>query len=323
MYSNIKQNHRFFGVASILGASILLQLTTVANVVAQSTGGAVVNAHTAASRLTEAQSWGYQLQGVVPAKIAGSPYDVAVIDYSRDGTAAEAFSPADVTTMQQRPDGKRRIVLAYLSIGEAESYRFYWQAAWAKQPPAWLGAENPDWEGNYAVHYWDPAWQKLIFGGPSSYLDSIIAAGFDGVYLDRIDAFDVDQAGTTRATRMADMARFVHDLAAYARARVPQFLVVGQNGEELLDDATYSAAIDGMAKEDLFFGVDGDGVANALGDQRASLTPIQAFQRSGKPVFLVEYLTKPDQIAFARHQAGAMGAPLFIGGRELDDVQSR
>ena len=51
-------------------------------------------------------------------------------------------------------------------------------------------AENPEWEGNYKVKYWMDDWQAIIFGSSSSYLDKILAAGFDGVYLDIIEAFE-------------------------------------------------------------------------------------------------------------------------------------
>ena len=55
----------------------------------------------------------------------------------------------------------------------------------------WLvDAENPDWAGNYKVRYWEQGWQDLILSGPESYLNRITAAGFDGVYLDLIDAFE-------------------------------------------------------------------------------------------------------------------------------------
>ena len=72
--------------------------------------------------------------------------------------------------MQRKPDGGARIVLAYLSIGEAEDYRSYWQRDWSVSPPAWLGAENPDWPGNYAVNYWDEAGRRSSWAprGPIS-----------------------------------------------------------------------------------------------------------------------------------------------------------
>ena len=81
-------------------------------------------------------------------------------------------------------------MIAYLSIGEAEDYRYYWQPEWKENPPAWLLDENPNWPGNHKVYYWDPEWQAIIYGNHSSYLAKILAAGFDGVYLDLIDAYE-------------------------------------------------------------------------------------------------------------------------------------
>ena len=85
----------------------------------------------------------------------------------------------------------------------------------------------------------------------------------------------------------------------------------------------YAAAVDGVGKEDLFFGLDGDGALNSKGELRASLTPLQRFLASGKPVFLIEYLETPEAKALAHKNAEALGVPLFIGSRELDDVRSR
>ena len=132
--------------------------------------------------LATAKSWAYQLRGIDPDAIARSPYDVVVVDFA---DREQPFTTAEVERMRSRPDGSRRIVLAYLSIGEAERYRAYWQADWHAKPPAWLGPENPEWKGNFPVRFWDPAWQNIILGNTDAYLDRIMAAGFDGTYLDR------------------------------------------------------------------------------------------------------------------------------------------
>ena len=57
-------------------------------------------------------------------------------------------------------------------------------------------SENPAWRGNYKVRYWDAGWRAILFGSPGSYLDQIISRGFDGVYLDIIDAFEYFEAGS-------------------------------------------------------------------------------------------------------------------------------
>ncbi len=276
-----------------------------------------------AGELSRVKSWTYQLQGIDVAVLAQSNADMLVIDYSRDGREANAFSAADVARLRMHADGGRRIVLAYLSIGEAEDYRFYWQSKWRRNPPSWLGAANRDWPGNYAVRYWAPRWHAIIFGSPESYLDRIMRAGFDGVYLDRVDAFQMPAHGTTEPERAGAMAGFVNTLAAYARAHHPGFIIVAQNGEELLANPRFATAIDGFAKEDLLFGVTGDDRRNATSTIRASLTAISQFRKSGKPVFLAEYLSDPAVIATARADAAVLDMPLFIGSRELTNAQSR
>ncbi|SFM92565.1 endo alpha-1,4 polygalactosaminidase [Methanolobus profundi] len=96
----------------------------------------------------------------------------------------------DISSLKVRSNGGSRLVIAYMSIGESESYRYYWDDSWRIGSPEWLDAENPDWEGNYKVRYWDEEWQSLIYGNEDAYLDMIMDAGFDGVYLDIIDAFE-------------------------------------------------------------------------------------------------------------------------------------
>jgi cysteinyl-tRNA synthetase len=131
----------------------------------------------------------YQSYGTADAfvtALANTYYDLAIIDYSFDGTDAGQFTAQQVTQMKSKPDGKRRKVIAYLSIGEAEDYRYYWQSSWEEGDPSFIYEKNPDWPGNYKVKYWDPQWQAIIFG----YVKKIVAAGFDGVYLDVIDAYE-------------------------------------------------------------------------------------------------------------------------------------
>jgi cysteinyl-tRNA synthetase len=129
---------------------------------------------------------GYGSKEAFLSAVAGTDYDLIVIDALFDG---EFLSPQDIGRLRHKSAGARRLVLAYMSIGEAEDYRPYWRREWNKHPPSWIESENPDWKGNFRVRYWDPAWGAILFGSPSSYLDRILAAGFDGVYLDTVDTF--------------------------------------------------------------------------------------------------------------------------------------
>ncbi len=118
--------------------------------------------------------------------ITSTNYDLLVMDlYFND----EAFTKEEVDRLRQKANGGSRPVLCYMSIGEAEDYRSYWQSEWNENPPGWLLEENPNWAGNYRVRYWNEEWQALIIGSAGSYLGSILEAGFDGIYLDLVDAF--------------------------------------------------------------------------------------------------------------------------------------
>ena len=176
-------------------------------------------------RLNEVRSWAFQLQNVDPWEIRQSPYDAGGDRLRlRPGATAPHFRARSSISCGPSRTASKRLILAYLSIGEAESYRYYWQDSWRKQRPEWLEPENPDWPGNYPVQYWHPEWQAILFGSPNAYLDRILDAGFDGVYLDGVDKFE--QWKRRRPTAAADMVDLVAAIAAHARALRKDFLVV-------------------------------------------------------------------------------------------------
>ena len=102
------------------------------------------------------------------------------------------------------PETAKRVV-AYISLGEAENYRWYWKGRWnkAKNRPAWIGPVNPDWDGNFKVEYWDPVWQQIAKWN----IDKMIDAGYDGVFFDVVDAYEFWQP--TRPSAGTDMANCV------------------------------------------------------------------------------------------------------------------
>lgn len=114
-------------------------------------------------------------------------YDLIIIDMYYQG---EALSAGEVASLKVKKNGAARLVFSYMSVGEAEDYRGYWQKSWSKSPPAWVAEQNPDWPGNFKVKYWAVDWKGILFGSPGAYLDMILDKGFDGAFLDVIDAFE-------------------------------------------------------------------------------------------------------------------------------------
>jgi cysteinyl-tRNA synthetase, unknown class len=273
------------------------------------------------------RSWGYQLQGPDPDVLAGVPYDAIVIDYSRDGRDETALTAAEVARLKVKPDGTARVVLAYMSIGEAESYRFYWKRRWGDlwfipnfiTSPAWRGKLNGEWGGNYAVRYWEPEWQAIITGD-GGYLDRILKAGFDGVWLDKVDS-SLEDVAAGRATAKADMIAFIKSIGEKGRRARPGFRVFPQNGEALLSDPGYRAIIDGFGKEGLLYGEDGADKPNApaLIAEKAAL--LRLLVAAGKPVLAVEYLDKPAEIDAARARIAGYGFVPHFGDRLLGTMR--
>ncbi len=269
------------------------------------------------------KNWGYQLQNLDIARAAASPFDLLVIDYTKDGSEETRLTGAEIERMKRKPDGSRRIVLAYVSIGEAESYRPYWDPSWKKNKPHWLLRENPDWEENYSVCFWDPGWQQLMCGSPDAYLDRIQAQGFDGFYLDKCDVFEDLEAhekkiAVTRTDMPRDMIAFVKSIASHTKARDPGFLIVMQNAESLLEHEDLLAAIDGVAKEELVYGIDVVEKKNAADEIEYAKACLDRAKRAGKAVFVVEYLNGREKIAAAAELTQGWGYVLYIAPKDRD-----
>jgi endo-alpha-1,4-polygalactosaminidase (GH114 family) len=71
----------------------------------------------------------YQLQRIDLRAIGETKFDLVIIDYSRDGSDARRFTASQISALKDSPGGPKR-VLAYMSIGEAEDYRWYWRRSW-------------------------------------------------------------------------------------------------------------------------------------------------------------------------------------------------
>jgi cysteinyl-tRNA synthetase len=263
------------------------------------------------------------------AALAASGRDVVVIDYSYTGDAADKWSPADVAAIRAGKPGRK--VVAYMSIGEAEDYRFYWQNKWDANhdgkpdpgAPAWLDAANPDWPGNYKVRYWQAAWQTIIFG----YLDQVLAQGFDGVYLDIVDGFEYYEYNPatkqwiynrinpeTKQTFRRDMADFVLRLAARARRVRPGFLVIPQNGSQLLRFPDFTAGVSAIGIEDLF--TDGNAKQTAS-HYKPILSDLSFIKSAGKTVLLIEYGTTATARQTSIAGAQTNGLILLLTDRNL------
>ena len=169
--------------------------------------------------------------------LRNSPYDVIYIDsFYNHRALPDSQTPltrAEVESLKHKPDGSRRQVIAYLSVGSAEQNRWYAQDDWTWVDPANPNSERsmksgkiingvysppenaPAWlalgyGGNYAeeaiVQWWHRAWRDIIINGKgpisnvatgdnTSSIDRIVAQGFDGAYLDNVGTYSRTSGG--------------------------------------------------------------------------------------------------------------------------------
>ena len=277
------------------------------------------------AQISNVNTWAYQLQNIdISAVAANNTFDLIVMDYSQDGTDIQKFTSAQI--QQIKDSGK--LAICYISIGEAEDYRYYWQSSWNTTPPAWLGAENPDWAGNYKVKYWDTDWQNIVF----DYVDTIVAQGFDGIYLDIIDGYYywTEEAPASDLEPYADtlMVDFVYKLRQHIdNVTSNPFYIIPQNGAMVVDDANgsaalrakYFSAIDAIGVEDVFFygNLDMNNDYNPDNDRIAILTD---YKNAGKKVFSIEYLSDQPKIDQFVNVAATNGFIPYVCVRDLDQL---
>lgn len=115
-------------------------------------------------------------------------YDLIIMDCFFYGEYA--YTKEEIESLKYKKNGGKRLVISYMSIGEAEDYRYYWNNTWNSRNLSFLLRENSEWDGNYIVKYWDDAWKSIIYGNDNSYCNKILTSGFDGVYLDIIDGYE-------------------------------------------------------------------------------------------------------------------------------------
>ncbi|GAC1504255.1 MAG: hypothetical protein NVS1B14_10030 [Vulcanimicrobiaceae bacterium] len=212
------------------------------------------------------------------ARLSAGGADMVVIDVPSSLAENGAYNDAvDVAMIKASlgESGHHKIVLAYVDIGEAEDYRRYWQTAWKwndhaslRTTPEWILGKDPDgWPGNYPVAFWKSQWQDIMYNKPGSVLDRVLAAGYDGIYMDWVEAGSfqpvIDRARVDRVNPDQAMIAYISAIKKKARATNPKFLTIAQNATGLRSYPQYMRLLDGQGQEQVFFDGTATGGSNA------------------------------------------------------------
>lgn len=283
-------------------------------------------------KLSQVKYWAYQIQqienpGAVDA-LSTSNYDMLVIEPTSTDWSSNNSKNFDTKSMvktlkNSKASDKihRKLVIAYINIGEAEDWRWYWK--WPEWPsddsrppnlPNYILIHDPDgWNGNFPVAYWNSEWKDTVIYGenqdPSPYrdyksmIDEVIDDGFDGVYLDWVEGYE-NEAVIAEAKKQGkdpelEMIKFIKEIRDYAKSRDPDFVIIQQNGVELCEGhPEMFYIIDGISQEAIWY----DGTAfddwNRQDGYDVPTDPeltkyytnyLNKYQEAGVPVFNCEY----------------------------------
>jgi len=315
---------------------------------------------TALPPLAEVRHWLYlidsDLDAETVAQIAASDYDLVVLDFIPSQQGNRDFPMADVVARLHAGPHPRWVV-AYADIGQAEAYRTYWQEGWGVGEPDWIAGEDPDgWADDYPVAFWREEWRD-IWLGEDGLLAQMVAAGFDGVYLDWVEAYS-DENVLALAERdgvdaRQEMVDWVRDIAHAVRERCAHCIVIAQNGAELAARDDYRIAINGLAQEHVWFDggpdneppgdcplprreadVDADAYRESLPracrrlladpdstlhtSSEEVLRALTAAQERGLTIFTVDYALEPENVLWVVETSRGLGFIPFAGSRALD-----
>ena len=249
--------------------------------------------------------------------------DLIILDQFYD--IDQRWTAKEISSIRSGRAGRQ--VVAYLSIGEAETYRKYWKSSWNNPAtrPSYILEENPKWKGNFKIKYWQKEWQQIILNE----IENIINVGFDGVFLDIVDAFEYFEnsddgyidykinpdTGNSYRSDMIELVRTIREkLNSY---HTGNHLIIPQNGSQLLESQLYQQIISLQAIEDLF--TDGNKKQPAEHSSYI-LSFLNSLKNNGKEILLTEYPSKSKYRDISISQAKQHNLILLITVRALDKI---
>jgi hypothetical protein len=102
----------------------------------------------------------------------------------------EYVSIQDVAALKTKPDGKNRLVYAYISVGTLAQNIPLWNTSWDTEAsrPNWVGIAS---NNNYLVKYWRPEWNRRV----TELITRVIDLEVNGIVLGGVGEYHSHSAG--------------------------------------------------------------------------------------------------------------------------------
>lgn len=251
--------------------------------------------------LSQVRSFAYIIGGSnlpsdeVASAIGASPVDLVVLSgYSYGQPLKRALAD---------PRGDK-LIFGYLDVGEATAF---WEPELFPNgaPVSWLGKPMPGFPGLYSVQYWQPEWRPILYG----LIDKLIAAGWDGIFLDVPTGMQWMPGNIlgnpVNPDATLEMSKLLADIGAYVDAKTagrPFYLMLNGGADVVKAYPASVAKMDAALWEVLYYGHDRvdftkpgvyAGTANA--DQAKALAP--AYAAAGLQMIGLDYAPLNDPVA--------------------------
>jgi cysteinyl-tRNA synthetase, unknown class len=118
--------------------------------------------------------------------IQNSNFDMIIMDAFYEDAL---LTSSEVEALKTKANGGKRLVIAYMSVGSAERYRYYFKKNWGLRRPWWLKRKYEGYKDEFWVKFWCKEWKDIIYGTENSYTQKIIDSQFDGAFLDNVEAY--------------------------------------------------------------------------------------------------------------------------------------
>ena len=219
------------------------------------------------------------------------------------------FMVLDADTLGMVTDQEKagRILLAYISLGEAEDFRWYWPEV---KGASWILDENPNWAGDHYVDPRSPEWRDLVV---KRIAPRLLRKGYDGFMLDTLDTVDALLNNDPLAYEGA--ARGMVDIVKALREAYPDATIVANGGLSIvrgmapyLDAVMYEGVRSTYDFGSKTYRRRTEGEAAWIKDRLARVT------KAKLPLLALEYvnLEDADAVKSIKHEVRSLGYLPFI-----------
>jgi cysteinyl-tRNA synthetase len=231
----------------------------------------------------------------------------SIVSFLRNRADLLIIDPDDYTKKEISFLTRKKQVLAYLSVGEAEEYRKYFSTLNKEI----IVKENEEWKGNFPIKFWHEDWKKTLF----KYAEEIAEKGFDGFSLDVVDVWE---AYENKQLYKEKMAQLLIELSDHIQKKFPERIFLIHNSHQLFEFEEIMLRYTGILQEGLY-----ETWMKEKPDQwwlEEKFQALSRLQKAGKFIALLEYTRDKTKMRQIKEAAKALGFFPSFSVKELDKI---